>query len=550
LARYIIPIKATAPAPFLYNLHASLYTMPPSTTQDLSELRLRSRQQYLEKRETEQLALLKAQVDEEQEELRANPNLSEKERAEFARNRTTLRLAQERLNISDHLDGYNLPGADSVEDKTSVLNKRHRNDKYVSEFQQFEIEQTRAAQGWLGKSSEQVREDDYELVFDQAFNFDWDSDALRRIDPEKQQLEQRLDAAEQKAKSIEDVRKSLPVYQYRDQLLAAIEEHPVIVLIGETGSGKTTQVPQFLASLNHGKKIMITQPRRVAAMSVAARVAEEQSVKLGTTVGYRVRFDEKISPSTTIEYVTDGLALQLILNDPSLSEYSYLIIDEAHELTQSTDILLTIAKDLVKHRSDFKVIISSATVNAQKFSDYFNACPIFSIPGRLFDVQTFFSAQPEANYLSAAASVVFQIHISQDLPGDILVFLTGEEEIVSLAESLANTAKKLGSKVPEMIIRPLYASLPASEQQKVFEPTPVKARKVVLATNIAETSITIDGCKYVVDSGYSKENFYEPKTGMESLVVTPISRASAQQRAGRAGRVGPGKCFRYEHLSP
>ncbi|THX03083.1 P-loop containing nucleoside triphosphate hydrolase protein, partial [Aureobasidium pullulans] len=206
--------------------------------------------------------------------------------------------------------------------------------------------------------------------------------------------------------------------------------------------------------------------------------------------------------------------------------------------------LFGLIKDIARGRPDLKILISSATLDAQKFSSYFDDAPIMNIPGRTFDVEMNYSMQPEANYLSAAITTVFQIHLSQPMPGDILVFLTGQDEIEQANESLQETARKLGAAAGELMICPIYANLPTDMQNRIFEPTPPKVRKVVLATNIAETSLTIDNIVYVIDPGYVKENRYTPATNMESLVAVPISRASANQRAGRAGRTGPGKCFR------
>ena len=219
------------------------------------------------------------------------------------------------------------------------------------------------------------------------------------------------------------------------------------------------------------------------------------------------------------------------------------MIDEAHERTVPTDIACGLLKDIARARPELKLLISSATMDARKFQKYFDDAPIFNIPGRRYTVDVHYTAQPEANYLAAAITTVFQIHITQG-KGDILVFLTGQEEIEAAEANLQETARKLGSKMRELIICPIYANLPSDLQAKIFEPTPQGARKVVLATNIAETSLTIDGIVYVIDPGFVKENVFNPRTGMESLVVTPCSRASAGQRAGRAGRVGPGKCFR------
>ncbi|XP_024180798.2 pre-mRNA-splicing factor ATP-dependent RNA helicase DEAH1-like [Rosa chinensis] len=219
------------------------------------------------------------------------------------------------------------------------------------------------------------------------------------------------------------------------------------------------------------------------------------------------------------------------------------MVDEAHERTLSTDILFALVKDIARFRPSFKLLISSATLDAVKFSNYFDYAPIFNIPGRRFPVDIYHTKAPEADYLDAAIAAAIQIHVREP-PGDILVFLTGQEDIETASETLKYRTSGLGRNISELIICPIYANLPTEQQAKIFEPTPEGARKVVLATNIAETSLTIDGIKYVIDCGYCKMKSYNPRTGMESLQVTPISKASARQRAGRSGRTGPGKCFR------
>ncbi|KAL8852733.1 MAG: hypothetical protein Q9221_002363 [Calogaya cf. arnoldii] len=529
----------------------------------MPDLRERSRQEYLKKREAERLSLLRKQVAEETEELRSNPDLSRREKAEFEKNRELLRIAEERLKIDDHRDGYMMPedyitekGKIDRRKKEEALYKRyvdrdeHGQERYVTEHEELERVQIAKAKAQIVQS-ERVDEGDYEYVFDDAQRINFvmdtrlDSDA-KPMTKEQRLLQDQLNAAEKKAASIEDTRKSLPIYSFRDELLAAVKEYQVLIIVGETGSGKTTQIPQYLHEAgytNDGMKVGCTQPRRVAAMSVAARVAEEMGVKVGNEVGYSIRFEDATSDKTILKYMTDGMLLREFLTEPDLGAYSALMIDEAHERTLHTDILFGLVKDIARFRPELKLLISSATMDAQKFAKYFDDAPIFNIPGRRYPVDIHYTAQPEANYLNAAVTTIFQIHITQGR-GDILVFLTGQEEIEAAEQQLTETARKLGSKAPEMMICPIYANLPSELQSKIFEPTPPGARKVVLATNIAETSLTIDGIVYVIDPGFVKENVYNARTGMESLVVTPCSRASANQRAGRAGRVGPGKCFR------
>lgn len=237
------------------------------------------------------------------------------------------------------------------------------------------------------------------------------------------------------------------------------------------------------------------------------------------------------------------MLLRECLMDLDLKNYSVIMLDEAHERTIHTDVLFGLLKQAVTKRPELKLIVTSATLDAVKFSQYFFEAPIFTIPGRTFPVEVLYTKEPETDYLDASLITVMQIHLREP-PGDILLFLTGQEEIDTACEILYERMKSLGPDVPELIILPVYSALPSEMQTRIFEPAPPGSRKVVIATNIAETSLTIDGIFYVVDPGFVKQKVYNSKTGMDSLVVTPISQAQAKQRAGRAGRTGPGKCYR------
>ncbi|PWN39059.1 P-loop containing nucleoside triphosphate hydrolase protein [Ceraceosorus guamensis] len=345
--------------------------------------------------------------------------------------------------------------------------------------------------------------------------------------------------------SIQEQRQSLPIFKLRQELIQAIKDNQVLIVVGDTGSGKTTQMCQYLAEEGFADrgKIGCTQPRRVAAVSVAKRVAEEVGCRVGQEVGYTIRFEDCTSPETRIKYMTDGMLQRECLIDPDASQYSVIVLDEAHERTIATDVLFGLLKKTLKRRPEMKLIVTSATLDAEKFSSYFFDCPIFTIPGRTYKVEVLYTKEPESDYLDAALITVMQIHLSEP-PGDILVFLTGQEEIDTSCEILFERMRALGPSVPELLILPVYSALPSEMQTRIFEPAPPGARKVVLATNIAETSITIDGVYYVIDPGFVKQNAYDARLGMDSLVVTPISQAQARQRAGRAGRTGPGKCYR------
>ncbi|KAJ1345414.1 hypothetical protein BSLG_000927 [Batrachochytrium salamandrivorans] len=329
------------------------------------------------------------------------------------------------------------------------------------------------------------------------------------------------------------------------RLATDIPEWKKTIMNSATTFGKITSLSMKAQQEGFASKGMIgcTQPRRVAAMSVAKRVAEEVGCRLGQDVGYTIRFEDCTSPETKIKYMTDGMLLRECLIDDMLSKYQVLLLDEAHERTVATDILFGLLKKTVKKRPDFKLIITSATLDAERFSSYFFNCPILTIPGRTYPVEILYAKEPESDYLDSALITVMQIHLSEPA-GDILLFLTGQEEIDTSAEILYERMKALGPMVPELIILPVYSALPSEMQSKIFDPAPPGSRKVVLATNIAETSITIDGIYYVIDPGFVKHSTYDPKLGMDALVVVPISQAQSRQRSGRAGRTGPGKCYR------
>uniref|UniRef100_A0A7S1G4C4 RNA helicase n=1 Tax=Bicosoecida sp. CB-2014 TaxID=1486930 RepID=A0A7S1G4C4_9STRA len=347
---------------------------------------------------------------------------------------------------------------------------------------------------------------------------------------------------------IREGRMKLPVSDYLDQLAEAMRKHQVIIVEGETGSGKTTQIPQHVVHAGFGreaggKMVCCTQPRRVAATSVAQRVADEMDVKLGEEVGYSVRFDECTSDRTVLKYMTDGMLLREAMTDPLLSRYAVVILDEAHERTLSTDVLMGLLKEVLVKRPDLKCIVMSATLDAGKFQKYFIGSPLLKVPGRLHPVEIFYTPEPERDYVEAAIRTVLQIHQCEG-PGDILVFLTGQAEIDDACYKIEQEAKSLPPELGKLDCRPLYSSLPPHIQQRIFQDAPPGGRKVVVSTNIAETSLTIDGIVYVVDPGFSKQKVYNPRIRVESLLVSPISRASAKQRTGRAGRTRPGKCFR------
>jgi len=361
-----------------------------------------------------------------------------------------------------------------------------------------------------------------------------------------------------RTKSIRQQREFLPVYSVREELMNVIRENSVIVVVGETGSGKTTQLTQYLMEEGFSQYGMIgcTQPRRVAAMSVAKRVSEEvaamvtedgtecgEKEELGGIVGYAIRFEDCTSKHTVIKYMTDGVLLRESLHDADLDKYSAIVMDEAHERSLNTDVLFGTLRKVIARRSDLKLIVTSATLSADSFSSFFGGVPVFRIPGRTFPVETFYSRSVQEDYVLSAVKQAVQIHMNHP-PGDILIFMTGQEDIEAVCVVLAQKLQHLGDDSPPILILPMYSQLPADLQAKIFDKAPEGCRKCIVSTNVAETSLTVDGIKYVIDSGYLKLKVYNPRLGMDSLLVTPVSKANSKQREGRAGRTGKGMCFR------
>ncbi|KXN87724.1 putative ATP-dependent RNA helicase DHX35 [Leucoagaricus sp. SymC.cos] len=354
--------------------------------------------------------------------------------------------------------------------------------------------------------------------------------------------------------SIQGQRERLPIFQHRTKLLYCIEKYGVTIVVGQTGCGKTTQLPQYLHEAgwtSNGAAVACTQPRRVAATSVAGRVASEVGTVLGDEVGYTIRFEDVSSKERTrILYMTDGMLFRETLIDPLLTRYSVIMIDEAHERSIYTDLLLgIILKKIRRKRPSLRLIVSSATLDATSFKDYFTSgtspdeATIISLEGRMYPVEVAYLQEPTPDYVRKAAEVAWNINLQQG-PGDILVFLTGRDDIERCLEELSEMLPTLPRNAPRLIPLALHAGLTTEEQLHVFEPAERGSRKLIVSTNIAEASVTIEGIKYVVDSGFVKIRVYNPTTALASLLTVPISVASATQRAGRAGRTSPGICYR------
>ncbi|VVC34666.1 Helicase, C-terminal,Helicase-associated domain,Domain of unknown function DUF1605,P-loop [Cinara cedri] len=351
-------------------------------------------------------------------------------------------------------------------------------------------------------------------------------------------------------------RNKLPITKYRNEVLYLCEKFQTLILVGSTGSGKSTQVSQMLLDCGlckFNKSIVITEPRKLSAITLATRVAEEQNTNVGHTVGYSVRFDNCCQPDTKIKYITEGILLNEMMYNPLLVNYSVIILDEIHERSLMTDILMGLIKKILKKRPTLRLIILSATMDFTQLKSYFNLNPgnnpdddtaaVLGVEGKCYPVSIYYLNEPTPNYVDESINTVLKIHQSRK-PGDILVFLTGKEEIMLAVNSIDDYNIKHTDDKIKLLPVPMHGMLTNDDQLKAFRPTPRGYRKVVFATNVAETSVTISGIVHVIDCGFVKLKWFNYKFGADSLITVPISKASAIQRAGRAGRDQPGKVYR------
>lgn len=354
-------------------------------------------------------------------------------------------------------------------------------------------------------------------------------------------------------------RQKLPIFNFRNHFLYLVENNSVTIVVGETGSGKSTQIPQYLAEANwacNGKCIVVSQPRRNATITLANRVADEMSCHMGTDVGYQIRFDDAKCDFTKILYSTDGYLLREVMMDPLLSKYSVIVVDEVHERNLNTDLLIALLRKILKQRKSLKVILTSATTDAEKLKSFFcskvqgdladgYSCAILSVEGRCYPVQVNYAISSVPDYVKSAQDLAMSIHIDKPL-GDILVFLTSQEEVILSVKNIKEKIQKLVKPKQNVKVLPFYGSLPIEEQMKVFDTTQTgpNTRRIIFATNLAESSVTIPRIIYVIDTGFSRIKTFNVNSGLELIIKSKISKASAVQRAGRAGRIGHGEVYR------
>ncbi|KAG1689551.1 Pre-mRNA-splicing factor ATP-dependent RNA helicase DHX15 [Nymphon striatum] len=346
------------------------------------------------------------------------------------------------------------------------------------------------------------------------------------------------------------VRKKLPVWEDKDKFMEMLGKNKIMIVHGETGSGKTTQIPQWCieyCNLMEKKLVACIQPRRISAVNLADRVSKEMDVRLGKTVGYSIRFENVTSSDTKLKFVTDGVLLREIIGNSEFHKYGVICLDEAHERSITMDVLMALLKEKVSKDSELRIVIMSATLEAEKFINYFKNAPVLTIPGFTHPVELIYTRTLKRTYAEAVVSKAVEIHRSEITKGDILIFLTGKD-VRSHAQISKKNWKKYGAQLGKVDCIPLYSTLSKEAQNRINNQPPkgdgAIGRKIIISTNIAETSLTIDGVTFVIDSGFTKQKSYDPRTRIESLQVTNISKASANQRKGRAGRTAPGKCFR------
>ncbi|KNH01765.1 P-loop containing nucleoside triphosphate hydrolase protein [Perkinsela sp. CCAP 1560/4] len=506
---------------------------------DWQSERLSSRKRYLDKTVPRLIREEEAYAEYLKSELKNNTALTTLEKAQMEQD---IRMVEEVQRLKQGVGSR--PKIDGEDDSRSQAHQR--SDSRRTQYE-FESRKLAAAGAQLHEKSlepnygviERIMESDREYVAQAT-----------TIEPPPATYPEEVRKSD-KSTSMRDFRMSLPIYTYRPTIMETLKQDKMLVLVGDTGSGKSTQIPQYLLedgySAKREKRIVCTQPRRVAAISLAARVATECGTALGGTVGYKVRFDEKISQRTEIVYMTDGMLLREYAGDPMLSSISAVIIDEAHERGIHTDVLLGLLRETFRSRLNtddpLYLLVASATLHARKFTEYLGNAPILHVKGRVFPISVYYAQRTPSDYVHAAAETALKLHLNEG-DGDILIFLTGQDEIEACEREIRARIDKVGHLVREAILLPLYAALSSVQQKKIFYPTPAGARKIVIATNIAETSLTIDGIVYVIDCGVCKMKWFDPSTDTERLVVVPISKAAADQRKGRCGRTQPGKCYR------